>query len=95
MSSVILACAVTRRFCSLANSIPGLRPAVAASVFTRLEKLLDQRDFGHPQVATAMLLALLERAPYRVHTLGFSTRAGEIDATATIIRRGFLGIDER
>ena len=68
---------------------------VAASVFTRLEKLLDQRDFGHPQVAASMLLALLERAPYRVHTLGFSTRAGEIDATATIIRRGFLGIDER
>ncbi|MEZ5179825.1 MAG: hypothetical protein R2746_16525 [Acidimicrobiales bacterium] len=28
------------------------------------------------------------------HTLGFSTRAGEIDATATIIRRGFLGIHE-
>ncbi len=68
---------------------------VAASVFTRLEKLLDQRDFGHPQVAASMLLALLERGPYRVHTLGFSTRAGEIDATATIIRRGFLGIDER
>lgn len=68
---------------------------VAASVFTRLEKLLDQRDFGHPQVASAMLLALLERAPYRVFVLGFSTRAGEIDATLTIIRRGFLGLDDR
>jgi AcrR family transcriptional regulator len=68
---------------------------VAASVFTRLEKLLDQRDFGHPQVAASMLLALLERAPYRVHTLGFSTRADEIDATATIVRRGFLGLDDR
>lgn len=65
---------------------------VAASVFSRLEKLLDQRDFGHPQVAASMLLALLERAPYRVHTLGFSNRADEIVTTQTIIRRGFLGI---
>jgi AcrR family transcriptional regulator len=67
---------------------------VAASVFTRLEKLLDQRDFGHPQVASAMLLALLERAPYRVFVLNFSTRAAEIDASLTIIRRGFLGMDD-
>ena len=62
-------------------------------MFTRLEKLLDQRDFGHPQVAASMLLALLERAPYRVHTLGFSSRSAEIASTATIIRRGFLGRD--
>lgn len=68
---------------------------VAASVFTRLEKLLDHRDFGHPQVAASMLLALLERAPYRVHVLGFSGRSEEITATATIIRRGFLGLDDR
>jgi AcrR family transcriptional regulator len=67
---------------------------IAAAVFTRLEKLLDQRDFGHPQVASAILLALLERAPYRVVVLGFSTTAGEIDATATIIRRGFLGAED-
>lgn len=67
---------------------------VAASAFTRLEKALDERDFGHPQVAASMLLALLERAPYRVYTLGFSTRANEVDASLTIIRRGFLGIDE-
>ena len=67
---------------------------VAASVFTRLEQLLDQRDFGHPQVAAAMLLALLERAPYRVFVLGYSTAAGEIEATLRIIRRGFLGRDD-
>jgi AcrR family transcriptional regulator len=67
---------------------------IAASAFTRLEKALLERDFGHPQVAASMLLALLERAPYRVHTLGFSTRDGEVDATLTIIRRGFLGLDE-
>lgn len=67
---------------------------VAASAFTRLEKQLDRRDFGHPQVAAAMLLALLERAPYRVHVLGYSTRAGEIEAALTIIRRGFVGVDD-
>ena len=67
---------------------------IAASVFSRLEKLLDQRDFGHPQIASALLLALLERAPYRVFVLGFSTTAGEIEATLTIIRRGFLGLDD-
>jgi len=74
--------------------LAGFSVQIAASVFTRLEKLLDQRDFGHPQVAASMLLALLERAPYRVHTLGFSTRAGELAATETIIRRGFLSLDE-
>lgn len=67
---------------------------LAASVFTRLEKLMDRRDFGHPQVASAMLLALLERAPYRVYVLGFSTPSGEIDATLAIIRRGFLGLTD-
>ncbi len=67
---------------------------VAASVFTRLEKLLDQRDFGHPQVAASMFLALIERAPYRSYVLRFSTREDEIDATLTIIRRGFLGVDD-
>ena len=66
---------------------------VAASVFTRLEQLLDQRDFGHPQVAAVVLLALLERAPYRVHVLGFSTTEEEIASTMTIMRRGLLGQD--
>lgn len=67
---------------------------VAASVFTRLEKLMDQRDFGHPQVASSLLLALLERAPYRSYVLGFSTPKGEIDATLAIIRRGLIGLDD-
>ena len=64
---------------------------VGASVFTRLEKLLDQRDFGEPQVDAAMLMALLERAPYSVFALGFSTRDEAIGATVTVLRRGFLG----
>lgn len=68
---------------------------VGASVFTRLEKLLDQRDLGEPQVAAAMLMALLERAPYSVFALGFSTRPEAIEATVTVVRRGFLGLDER
>ncbi|MFV0316806.1 MAG: TetR/AcrR family transcriptional regulator [Microthrixaceae bacterium] len=67
---------------------------IALSVFSRLEKLLDQRDFGHPQVGASILLALLERAPYRVYVLGFSTATGEVESTLTIIRRGFLGIED-
>lgn len=68
---------------------------VGASVFTRLEKLLDRRDFGEPQTDAAMLLALLERAPYSVFALGFATRPQAIESTVTIVRRGFLGLDER
>ncbi len=75
--------------------LAALSEQVSASVFTRLEKLLDRRDFGHPQVASTMLLALLERAPYRVYVLGYGTRSGEIDAALTIIGRGFLGLDDR
>jgi AcrR family transcriptional regulator len=67
---------------------------IAASVFTRLEKLLDRRDFGQPQVDAAMLLALLERAPYSVRTLGFASRPEAIQASRTLIRQGFLGLVE-
>ncbi|WP_426574707.1 TetR/AcrR family transcriptional regulator [Aquihabitans sp. McL0605] len=64
---------------------------VGAWVFTRLEKLLDRRDFGEPQIDATILLALLERAPYSVFALGFSSRDEAIDATLAVIRRGFLG----
>ena len=67
---------------------------VAASVFTRLEQLLDRRDFGNPQVSATLLLALIERAPYHVYTLGFGTRDEVIESTMTIIRRGFLALDD-
>jgi AcrR family transcriptional regulator len=66
---------------------------VAASAFTRLERLLARRDFGDVQVDAAMLLALIERVPYSVATLGFVTRPQAIDAAVTLIRRGFLGLD--
>lgn len=63
---------------------------VGAAVFTRLEKALDRRDFGQPVVAASSLLALIERGPHSVHTLGYHTREQGIDAMLTIIRRGFL-----
>jgi AcrR family transcriptional regulator len=67
---------------------------VAAAVFTRLEKLLDRRDFGEPPVAASTLLALIERGPYTVQSLGFLTRDQAVDAMVTIIRRGFLALDD-
>lgn len=63
---------------------------VAATAFALLEAALTELAVDHPQVAAAMLLALLERAPHRVYALGASTREHEIDATVTIIRRGFV-----
>lgn len=66
---------------------------VGASVFTRLEKVLDRRDFGQPLVAASTLLALVERGPYSVYTLGYLTREQAIEAMVTIIRRGFLALE--
>lgn len=66
---------------------------VAAAVFHRLERQLERRDFGNPQVDAAILLALIERAPYNVHKLGFASRPDAIETVVTVIRRGFLGLD--
>jgi AcrR family transcriptional regulator len=66
---------------------------VAASVFTRLVRILEQRDFGDPTVDAVTLLALIERVPYSVYTLQFHTPAEGIEAMITILRRGFLGVD--
>ena len=68
--------------------------SVAAAVFTRLEQRLDRRDFGEAQTDAAMLMALLERAPYSVFALGLGSRDEGIDATVTVLRRGFLGITD-
>ena len=68
--------------------------AIAVSAFTRLEARLAERDFGQDQVDASMLLALIERAPYGVFTLGFASRPQAIEASVTIIRRGFLGLDD-
>ena len=67
---------------------------VAASVFTRLVRLLDQRDFGDPVVDAVILLALVERVPYSVYTLGFSSEGDAIEAMITVIRRGLLALPE-
>jgi AcrR family transcriptional regulator len=65
---------------------------VAASVFTRLVRILEGRDFGHPDVDATTLLALIERVPYSVYTLGFTSEADAIEAMVTTIRRGFLAL---
>lgn len=68
--------------------------AIAVDCFTRLEALLAKRDFGQDQVDASMLLALVERAPYGVFTLGFMSRSQAIEASVTIVRRGFLGLED-
>ena len=67
---------------------------VAATVMARLMAVLDERGFGDPLVDAVALLAVLERLPYGVYTLRFTKRDDAIDATVTIIRRGFLGLDD-
>jgi AcrR family transcriptional regulator len=67
---------------------------VAASVFTRLVRMLEQRDFGDPVVDATTFLALVERMPYSVYTLQFMSRGDAIESMLTVIRRGFLAIDD-
>lgn len=67
---------------------------VAASVFTRLVRILEARDFGNPDVDATTLLALIERVPYSVYTLEFTSEADAIESMVTIIRRGFLALPE-
>jgi AcrR family transcriptional regulator len=67
---------------------------VAASVFTRLVRILEGRDFGNPDVDATTFLALIERVPYSVHTLHFMSEDGAIESMVTTIRRGFLALSE-
>lgn len=67
---------------------------VAASVFTRLVRLLERRDFGDPLVDATTFLALIERMPYCVYTLRFMSRGDAVESMLTVIRRGFLAIDD-
>ena len=66
---------------------------VAASVFTRLVRLLQRRDFGNAMVDATTLLALIERVPYSVYTLGFTSEADAVENMLVAIRRGFLALD--
>jgi AcrR family transcriptional regulator len=65
---------------------------VAGAVYTRLLKVLEQRDIGDPMVDAVALLALIERVPYSVYTLGFTDERDAIEAMSTMIRRGFLAL---
>jgi AcrR family transcriptional regulator len=67
---------------------------VAASVLTRLVRVLERRGFGDPTVDAVTFLALIERLPYSVYTLGFTDEAGAVEAMVTIIRRGFLALPD-
>ena len=67
---------------------------VAASVFERLVHVVDRRGFGDSLVDGLALLALIERVPYSVFTLGYSAEPEAIEATIVIIRRGLLGVDD-
>jgi AcrR family transcriptional regulator len=67
--------------------------AVATSVLERLVDILDGRGFGDPVGDALPLLAVIERLPYSVYTLGFATEQEAIEAMAVIIRRGFMGIE--
>ena len=65
---------------------------VAASVHARLGRVLERRDFGDPATDAVVLLALIERVPYSVYTLRFSSADEAIESMVTILRRGFLGV---
>jgi AcrR family transcriptional regulator len=71
-----------------------LSQRVAASVFTRLVRMLQQRDFGNPMVDATTLLALIERVPYSVYTLRFTTEDHAVENMLVTIRRGFLALPD-
>jgi AcrR family transcriptional regulator len=63
---------------------------MSGAVFTRLVGLLEPRDFGNAVVDATALLALVERVPYSVYALGFTTEDDAVETMALTIRRGFL-----
>jgi AcrR family transcriptional regulator len=67
---------------------------VAASIYTRLLRLLERRDFGNAVVDATTLLALVERVPYSVYTLGFTGEDQAVENMLVAIRRGFLALDD-
>jgi AcrR family transcriptional regulator len=67
--------------------------AVGASVHARLGRVLADRDFGDAATDAVVLLALIERVPYSVYTLRFSSADEAIESMVTILRRGFVGTD--
>jgi AcrR family transcriptional regulator len=74
------------------DELAALSRQVANAVFTRLARMLEQRDFGNPVVDATTLLALIERVPYSVYTLGFTTEDDAVENMLLVIRRGFLAL---
>lgn len=68
---------------------------VAASVFTRLVRLLDRRDFGDPTVDATTFLSLVERVPYSVYTMQYLSPEDAVESMVTVIRRGFLALPDQ
>ncbi|HVV35664.1 MAG TPA: TetR/AcrR family transcriptional regulator [Acidimicrobiales bacterium] len=65
---------------------------VAVAVIGRLGRILQSRGFGDPSIDALAFLALTERMPYGVFTLRFSERDEAVDAMVTMMRKGFLGL---
>lgn len=66
-----------------------------AGAFDRLVRLLEQRGVGDPLVDALALLALIERLPYSVFTLGHAQRSAAVDAMVAVLRRGLIVADDR
>jgi AcrR family transcriptional regulator len=77
------------------EEIAAFSQRVAAAVLDRLGSALAGRAFGDPAVDALVLLAVLERIPYGVYTLRFSTRAEATEAMVAILRRGLYGLPDR
>lgn len=72
------------------NELVGFSLQVAASITTGLVAMFEARGFGDDVVDALVLLALLERLPYRTFTLGFITRRAAVEAAATIVHRALM-----
>ncbi len=66
---------------------------VAIVIVTGLIGMLEQRGHADALLDALVLLALIERLPYRTYTLNYTTPRAAIDAAATIVRRSILGLE--
>lgn len=64
---------------------------VGAKILFGLVDVLDHHGHDDALFDALVLLALIERLPYRAYTLGFTSADDAIDAGVTIIRRSVLG----
>ena len=72
------------------DDLAPLAGSMAGAVFGRLVRLLERRDFGNPLVDATTLLALVERVPFSVYALGFTSEDDAVETMLVAIRRGFL-----